>query len=129
MIELIKEVLKEHPNADLKTAEAQDIIAMDIMEKLNSSVEGNTETARTVFSPIFLKLAGDITRDLVALGNLKEVEVVYNKIINACRGDSNGTTLLALAETLIALVASAAEQSDGIVQETPEVSSETKTES
>lgn len=63
-----------------------------------------------LFTPEAMKVICDVAREMNADRQLDDIEIVYDKIIAACRGYNNGTLLLALAETLNNLFVSASEQ-------------------
>jgi hypothetical protein len=107
--DIIEEVLRDQKNADLSSEVDVKRVAEAIVDKL-CNTQGTLETARTLFNPQTLGYFYHVTQELKASGDLDAVESAYNSIALIVKGYNYGTMLLALAEVMIAIVKSPAEQ-------------------
>jgi hypothetical protein len=100
MIDEIRQVLSEHLPAD-----KADEIAQAISDKLDPECVSEEDAVKFIFSPQGFILFKNVEKALTEQGDdLSKVEKTYNKIKNVCKGVHNGIMLLALAETLSALL-------------------------
>ena len=65
---------------------------------------GDPNFTKLLFTPEGMALLWDVNQELIENKSPDSVEEVYYKIIETCKGYNQGTTLLALAEVMVALI-------------------------
>jgi hypothetical protein len=109
MTEIIKEVLRKYPTANLASESTIEEIADKIEARFDELLQDKSNIPKAVFTQQMLYVFKQVAQQLENANQLDAIKVLYEELVQVCKYYNNGQNLLGLSEALSELIATAAE--------------------